>query len=308
MRVSTTAHPGQLLTTDAVNDSSPSSSRSSIAAKAKDGYDSAASSSTASLEAGSAELLAPSTTNWLSDHVANGPWLDLELLMLTFCTGLIDTVLFSSHKMFATKQTGNVLFIMMSILDVPGASAKAPADLAICIFAFILGAVLQGHAGNVCGCRRRIWLVLASMFSTAPLYAAAAIQWRFIDSRASGAIAFEGQASMGAGAWLVGLCAFSYGSQFALSLAARGAELNTSVVTSALVNLSTDSGLIKRENPNRTLRAFFIASIATGAMVGAVALKLGGPAAGILLAAICRTAVGLLFLLNPRDGTLTAQG
>lgn len=237
-------------------------------------------------------------TTRLQEPIRHSALLELELLLLTFCTGLLDTATISKHGVFCSKQTGNIIFIALALVDLNPTRSQNRVGIITSLLAFIAGSAAYGWAGNTFGHSKRLWLLFGNFISAALILGAAILQ-----HLASQVESFDtGQTS----AIIVALCAIACGAQFSLSLNVRGPELNTSVVTSAIVSLTADARLFCVDNPGRNRRMLFFLTIACGAITGAALTKVVGPAYVMILDALHKIVIGLLFLTNP--GAALNQG
>lgn len=204
--------------------------------------------------------------------------------------GALDTITFSAYHVFTSKQTGNIVFMAMALLD-QSPSRQNEVNIVISFVAFVIGSAAFGWGGNFMGHKRRYWLLLNSLISTILLYAAALTQllrdpeeatWQQID------LDFV----------IIAFCALASSAQFSLATNARGLELNTSVVTGTIVTFATDQRALALHNPARNRRALFFLSLLAGALVGATMVRFSGAAAALFCVASCRLVIGLTFFGN----------
>ena len=227
----------------------------------------------------------------LQEHIAHSRLLELELFLLTFCTGLLDAATYSTHKVFCSKQTGNTIFIALGLFSLSPANSLNLTGIVTSLLAFTAGSAAYGWTGNALGHKKRLWLLIGNFISAALILGAATLQELASKEKWSNA----DQTSPA----IVALCAIACGAQYSLSLNVRGPELNTSVVTSAIVALTADSRLFRVNNPGRNRKVLFFLSLVAGATSGAALTKLVGPAYVMILDALNKVAIGVLFLVNP---------
>jgi MFS family permease len=79
-------------------------------------------------------------------------------------------------------------------------------NVAISLGVFIVSCVIMGQLGNWVGPRRRLWLITTNVFSTALIFAAAALQYVYLVEK-TGTVAFA----------VIGLLAFGAGAQVAMA-------------------------------------------------------------------------------------------
>lgn len=207
---------------------------------------------------------------------------------------------YTTYRVFVSKQTGNTLFLALYAFQHPSIIGMGSEDgyeknVVVSFFVFCLGAALFGHLGHHVKQRRRIWLIGSSLVQTAMVYGAAALRYWGSNAREDGG-------ALG----VITLLAFASGGQIALALHAGLPELNTTMVTGALIQLATDRRLFALKNVARNRRVLFYLSLLIGCFIGAsVDATLGsdGPALALLLCAITKTLVLISFLFN--DGVMS---
>lgn len=160
-------------------------------------------------------------------------------------------------------------------------------NVAVSLGMFIAGSAIFGHLGNWFGQKRRLWLVLTNIMQTALVYAAAALRFWGSDQT-------KGPIALG----VIALLSFACGGQISLALCVRMPELNTTMITGAIVQFAVDDKLFQKINPVRNRRAAFYFSVLAGAFVGASVGEWVNPTLGILLVAVLKTFVTALFLFN----------
>ncbi|CAF1424759.1 unnamed protein product [Adineta ricciae] len=88
---------------------------------------------------------------------------DLQLIILSFSTGIIDVVSSNDFSVFISIQTGNT--VTLGIHTSTGSSASY---LSICasLFTFLFAGFLSGQIGNLIGHQRRWWILFNMFFQT----------------------------------------------------------------------------------------------------------------------------------------------
>jgi uncharacterized membrane protein YoaK (UPF0700 family) len=119
------------------------------------------------------------------------------------------------------------------------------------------------------------------------VFAASAMQY-FKGSRGKGPFALG----------VIALLAFSSGAQVAMARAMQMPEIPTAMATTAWVDLVMDPEILARRNRSRNRRALFLFALIAGSFVGAFAYGRVGPAFPLLMAAVGKTIVTAVFLLN----------
>ena len=178
------------------------------------------------------------------------------LLLLTFATGLVDavSVLFLGH-VFVANMTGNVIFLGFWFVPHSGIDLGA----AVVAFAsFVAGTV----AGSRFACHLdhdvRRWLTVAMGAEVALLALLALLA-------GSGVLQYQGNGRL----ILIAGLAVSFGSQAATARQFGIQELSTTVLTSTIVGLGIDSRLAGGSGKRERLRYGVVATMLTGAAVGA---------------------------------------
>jgi uncharacterized membrane protein YoaK (UPF0700 family) len=214
-------------------------------------------------------------------------WLiDVELLLLTFSTGIQDAISFPDFQCFASNQTGNSVVMAVGLSGLGGGLFNIRTIvLSLCMF--ILGATFTGQVANFVGSRRRLWLLISHTVQTAMIFGAATIQ--FVHGVQS-----SGPSALGA----MALLAFSSGAQVASMRPMRRPEITTAMATAAWVDLVIDPGLFKLKNPSRDRRALFLACLVGGSFAGAyMHVNIGSPEA-LCVSAAGKSLVTIFLLFN----------
>lgn len=182
--------------------------------------------------------------------------LEAELLLLAIAIGIQDSISFPDFHCFASNQTGNtVLFAVGIFFDDLGHGEKslfAISTIGVSLGFFSLGVLLTGQTANHFNIgQTRGWLVLSSVLQTTLVYIAGGLQWYYMDS--VGPYTTIGRV-------LVGLLAFSSGSQVAVVRGLKITDITTAMATAAYVDIFIDRKLISKltENRGRNRRVFFL--------------------------------------------------
>ncbi|EOD49813.1 uncharacterized protein LTHEOB_3473 [Neofusicoccum parvum] len=241
-------------------------------------------------------LTLPPLKRWrayLNQQIAVDTLLELELYMLSFATGIQDAMTFAFYGVFCSKQTGNLVTIALSALD-SKAVVQTETHIAVSFTCFLAGAALFGHFNNFIGKKRRGWLIFVNAWQTLLVIAACAIRKVSVDR--FGILDEESPDPYAVAS--IALLAFASGGQISLALSVGLAEINTTMVTGAMVMLAHDKKVLHKHNPGRNRKLFFIGSILGGSFVGAVANRYAHSALSLLLVSICKVVVTLMFLCN----------
>ncbi|CAK3995068.1 hypothetical protein AC579_3647 [Lecanosticta acicola] len=231
-------------------------------------------------------IVLPTSAAWKTyfmQEVAGDKYLGLQLLLMTVSTGILDAMTYASYNVFASKQTGNTLFLALYAFRVPGTlNPGVEQNVGVSMGVFIAGAIFFGHIGHFSRQQRRIWLLISNAFQALLMLAAAAIRY------------FYSRNSTGPGALaILALLSFAESGQIANALNVAMPELNTTMVTGALIQLCTDKNFFALKNAKRNRRLAFYASMLTGCFIGAALLKYSSPSAALV---VCAATKGLLFV------------
>jgi len=184
-----------------------------------------------------------------------GP-LPLLLLILTFVTGLVDSVSYLNlGHVFVANMTGNVVFIGFALAGAPEFSAAA--SLAA-LAGFLVGALAAGRLGSTTGQHRGRFLAIAVLVKIL-LVIAALVVANIIANPDSQLVRYA----------LIILLALAMGVQNATARRLAVPDLTTTVLTLTLTGLAADSTFAGGNNPRPARRLLATAAMLLGAAVGA---------------------------------------
>lgn len=152
---------------------------------------------------------------------------------------------------------------------------------------FLAGAVVFGHAGHYSNQRRRIWLLASNLFQLLLILAAAAI--RYFVSREP-----TGHGAIG----VLALLAFAMAGQISTALHVKMPDVNTTMITGALISLCTERNIFKLRAPRRDRLLAFFASMVVGCFIGATILRFSTPSAALVAVACTKGVITFTFLFN----------
>ncbi|KAK8019594.1 hypothetical protein PG990_004732 [Apiospora arundinis] len=225
----------------------------------------------------------------MNDSVRPSIYAELELLLLTFCTGIQDAVSFPDYHCFASNQTGNTVFLMLAIV-MPSFDGPMfiTANIGAALGFFLAAGWLTGQLSHLVGARQRWWLMLCNFFQAALVFAAAAIQHVYgTELRGSAAVT------------AVALLAFASGSQVVQSRSLAMTEISTAMATAAWVDLMMDPHMFRvKNNRARDRRVSFLLALTLGCLAGAGIYKTAGSAAAIFVSAAGKMLVTVMYLFN----------
>ena len=225
---------------------------------------------------------------------------EIELLLLAFAIGIQDAISFPDFHCFASNQTGNtVLFAVGLLLDDGDAPLIAISTIAVSLGFFALGCLVTGQTANYFDIRQtRGWFLFTSVVQTALVYVAAGLQWRY-DS-------IVGPDTM-MGRILVDLLAFSSGSQVAVVRGLKVTDITTAMATAAYIDIFIDGKLFAKlsENRGRNRRVLFLFMLVAGSFVGAGVGKKTNLGGAVLVSAVVKTLVAVMFLFNADERSMS---
>ena len=197
------------------------------------------------------------------------------LLVLTFVTGIVDAVsVLGLGRVFTANMTGNVVFLGFAVA---GVSEFSIARSLTALAAFLAGAVLGGRLGSRMAEPGRLrWLRTAAACEAALLVVAGLASIGF--NLASAPLTLHLHA-------LIVLTAVAMGLRNATVRRLAVPDLTTTVLTLTLTGIAADSSLARGKNPRFRYRAASVVFMFSGAVVGALLLRLG-PAAPLLLSGL----------------------
>ncbi|TKA57250.1 hypothetical protein B0A55_12592 [Friedmanniomyces simplex] len=200
----------------------------------------------------------PPTHVWrtlLAQDVAKDRLLEAQRMALTFATGIQDAATFTTYHVFPTKQTGNTFFLALYAFNPGLLGPRAAQNILVSIVSFFLGGAFHSHFAQRRGQRCRGWLLATNLFQTLLVLGAAVFCYRSVPETYGG-----GSAALGT----IALLSFASSGQIAMSTGVGLPELNTTMITGALVQLSNDPRLFRFHNPARTRRLLLYLSFFTG--------------------------------------------
>lgn len=202
-----------------------------------------------------------SLKTFLSEPIREDLLLEIQLLLLSFLTGIQDASTWPDYTCFASNQTGNALFLAIGLTSPHSQSQPQTYSLpniTVSLTLFIAGGLILGQTGNALNPRGRGWLLLSNAIQTLLVFAAVAIQHAY-------PIVRDGVAAR----IVIGCLAFSSGAQVAMARSLGMTEITTAMATAAFVDVVSDPGLVRRRNRGRNRRVGFLVMLVSGCFVGA---------------------------------------
>ncbi|KAK5737149.1 hypothetical protein LTR17_006932 [Elasticomyces elasticus] len=215
----------------------------------------------------------------LSQDLVKDGMLEAQLLALTFATGILDAATFATYHVFTSKQTGNTFFLALYAFDPVLLGPRAILNIAVSIISFTLGGFCFSQVTPSGWQRRRGWLIASNTFQTLLVLIATVLQ-----------------ISGGSAIAVIALLSFASSGQIAMVASVGMPELNTTMVTSTLIQLSHDPHIFRRQNPARSRRILFYISFLAGCSAGAMAARGGGISLGLILTVAVKANVVLSLL------------
>jgi uncharacterized membrane protein YoaK (UPF0700 family) len=204
------------------------------------------------------------------------------LVLLTAGTGLVDAVSYIGiGQVFTANMTGNIVLLGFAAVGIHGFSLSKSLTA---LFGFLLGAVIGG----------RIAVRLASVANSRWMSLAFACESIFLLGSTVAAIGYQSEPQQVLRTIaVILLTAMAMGVRNATIRKLAVPDLTTTVLTLTLTGLAADSSLAGGSNPRWIRRVLAIASMLTGAALGALLVKqslaLGLSAATCI--ALCAVAV-----------------
>ncbi|KAI0533060.1 hypothetical protein GGR58DRAFT_488047 [Xylaria digitata] len=161
------------------------------------------------------------------EDVRPSGFVEFELVLLTFCTGIQDAISFPDYHCFASNQTGNTVFLVVALVLpwLDGDNFYVP-NVGAALGFFLLGGWVTGQVGRIVGPCMRLWLVFCNLTQTILVFVAAALQLRY-------GVISQGPMAV----TIIGLLAFASGSQVVQSRSMKMTEISTAMATAAYIGM-----------------------------------------------------------------------
>ncbi|KAK9439019.1 uncharacterized protein G6M90_00g101180 [Metarhizium brunneum] len=232
-----------------------------------------------------------SICGYLRQDIRGSMFTELQLVILTFCTGMQDATTFPDYHCFASNQTGNTVFLCLALIlpQLNGEMFFTP-NIGMALGLFLGAGWLTGQLSHIIGPRKRWWLILCNLVQSSFVLGAAAIQYQYgIKSQGPQALA------------VIGLLAFAAGSQVVQSRSLSMTEISTAMATAAWVDLMIDQKLFVLKNRPRTRRIAFLLALVVGTLVGAAIYREVGSATAIVVSGAGKLLVTMLYFFSPAE-------
>ncbi|KHN99993.1 DUF1275 domain protein [Metarhizium album ARSEF 1941] len=228
---------------------------------------------------------------YMCQDIRGSIFTELQLVILTFCTGMQDATTFPDYHCFASNQTGNTVFLCLALIlpQLNGETFFTP-NIGMALGLFLGAGWLTGQLSHIIGPRKRWWLILCNLVQSSLVLGAAAIQYQYgVKSQGSQALV------------VIGLLAFAAGSQVVQSRSLSMTEISTAMATAAWVDLMIDQKLFVLKNRPRTRRIAFLLALVLGTLVGAAIYREVGSATAIVVSGAGKLLVTFLYLFSPAE-------
>lgn len=224
----------------------------------------------------------------LVDDVKHGA-LPVLLLGLTMFTGVIDAVsILALNRVFVANMTGNVVFTGFALVGIPG--FRLDASL-FALGGFLVGALIAGAVAPHLH-RSGRGLILRVTVTAELGFVAIAMFIGIGAGRHAGHVRLD---------VIAAICAVALGGQNMMARRLAVPDLTTSVLTMTLTGLAADRRAWTADRPAVARRILAVASMLSGAIIGAVLARDQDPQAGLILAAVILAAVvAATWVLRPR--------
>ncbi|KAI0470281.1 hypothetical protein F4859DRAFT_127536 [Xylaria cf. heliscus] len=225
------------------------------------------------------------------EDVRPSGFVEFELILLTFFTGIQDAISFPDYHCFASNQTGNTVFLLVGLVLpwLDGEQFYIP-NIGAALGFFLLGGWITGQVSHIVGPRMRLWLWCCNLIQSALVFVAAAMQFKY------GVVQQGGLAVI-----VIALLAFASGSQVIQSRSMKMTEISTAMATAAWVDLIIDPKLFQAHNRPRTRRVMFLVALAGGSLLGAGVYRTAGSATSVLISAAGKLVVAMMYLFNSAE-------
>jgi uncharacterized membrane protein YoaK (UPF0700 family) len=223
---------------------------------------------------------------YLSNSLRVDVLLELQLVLLTFSTGIQDAISYPDFHCFASNQTGNSVVLAVGLAGL-GGDLFSMSNVGLSLGMFLAGAIVTGQVAHFFGPRKRGWLVFNHFLQTMMTFGAAIIQAKFHG-------AGTGPSAMGA----LTLLAFASGAQVASMRPFRIQEITTAMATAAWVDLVIDPQLLGQQNRPRDRRVSFLVALVAGSFAGAFMYVRIGASNALIVSGMGKLVVTGLLLFN----------
>ncbi len=215
----------------------------------------------------------------------------VSLAALTVVSGFLDSVSYLGlGHVFTANMTGNVALLGFAVAGAAGFSTAA----SLCaLSAFVVGAVIGGRVARRAPVRRQLIMVVMSIEVCFTIMAALIAAGVSASGIGSGWPRFT----------VIALLAVSMGARNAAVRRLGVADMTTTVLTTTLTGLASDSSFAGGNNPNVSHRVITVVSMFVGAVVGAALTVHVHPALALGVAAVIVTATAV-YLLRERPAEL----
>ncbi|KAG5930101.1 hypothetical protein E4U42_003001 [Claviceps africana] len=233
-----------------------------------------------------------STWNHFAQDLRSSTFTELQLVLLTFCTGIQDATTFPDYHCFASNQTGNTVFLCLALV-LPRLNGEMfiTANIGMALGVFLGAGWMTGQLSHLIGPRKRWWLMLCNLIQSACVLTAAAVQYRH-------GIAWQGPEALA----VIGLLAFAAGSQVVQSRSFSMTEISTAMATAAWIDLMMDEKLFATKNRPRDRRIAFLFSLVIGSLVGAVIYREVGSPTALAVSGGGKLLVTVSYSFSPGEG------
>ena len=235
---------------------------------------------------------------WIYAPIRVDLLLEVELLALTFATGIEDATTFSDFFCYTSNQTGNTVSLALGAVGLfPGVNFYV-SNCAFSLCLFIVGCWIMGQTGNIVGSTRRLWVFISSLLQTVMVFAAATLM---------NTVPVNLDQPFGPTIWSVlALLSFSGGGQVAMARGVRIPEISTANASLAYVDFLVDPNLLAKHNRSRNRRVSFLFMLSAGCFLGAYAREKYNTSITLMMAGIVKLLVTVAFAFNKSEDSSPA--
>ena len=224
--------------------------------------------------------------SYIRNDLKDDTFLETQLYLLAFATGVQDATTFPDFHCFASNQTGNTVLLAVGVFGISGGTFNT-VNIGVSLALFVAGVVIAGQVGNIFGVRKRWWLLTSSLIQTALVFAAAAVQYQY-------GVPHDGSIAQ----VTITMLAFASGAQVAMVRSLKVTDITTAMATAAYIDIFIDPRVLDVHNGKRNRRLLFLLSLMAGSFAGAGAYKTINSAFALLVSAIGKLIVTFTFFCN----------
>lgn len=213
---------------------------------------------------------------------------ELQMIFLSFITGIQDAATYVDYHAFASNQTGNTVLLAVAVAGIErDSSLFIPRNIGVSLGSFTVSVWVFGQLGGMVGPRKRAWVLASNFVQTVLVFVAAALQYVY-------GVRLQSGVSLG----IIALLSVAAGGQIVLSRNLGINEIPTAIATSAWVDLLSDKRLFAWDNRGRNRRVAFLLALVAGSFCGAYMYSRVDSAFTLMMSAVGKAIVTMSFCCN----------